>query len=82
MGHLRLRLVELLKERGVTQKQLAEGTGLAESTISRYVRNHAVSYDREVVDAICHYFNIDDVGVIFTFDPPKEKSGKRSGRGR
>ena len=82
MGRLRLRLAELLKERGVTQKQLAQDTELAESTISRYARGYTESYDREVIDTICRYFGIDDVSAIFTFEPPKELTGRRSGRGR
>lgn len=55
-------LKEMLKDTNMTQKELAEATGLSESTISSYVRGIKIPTARAIIN-ICYEFccNTDDL---------------------
>lgn len=52
MTPVRLRLAELLRERKITQKELAEMTGLNEMTVSRII-NGSVQIRFDTIDVLC-----------------------------
>lgn len=52
MTPIRLRLAELLRERKITQKELAEQTGLSENAISKLINGSAqIRFD--TIDILC-----------------------------
>lgn len=61
---LRVRLKELLQERGITQKDFAEQTGLKPSVISELVNNQRSSINKNYIIKIAETLNIDDVSQI------------------
>lgn len=61
-----IRLKELLKSRGIEQKQLAEMTGLTERTISELVNNKTKRIPKEALEKIGTALNIDDINDIIT----------------
>lgn len=56
-----IRLRPLLSERGITQKELAEKTGLREATISRIARDAGTSISFEHLARIADALNVDDI---------------------
>ena len=52
------RINELMKEKGITQARLAEGTDLPPSTVSRWVNNYIRSYDQSVIEKFMVYFDV------------------------
>lgn len=61
-----VRLAELLKERNMTQKQLAEETGLRPATISEIVNNQRSAINRDHMSRICEVLKIEDIGDLIT----------------
>lgn len=62
--HVNLR--SILQEKGVTQKQLAEATGLREATISEFSNNARTSLNKEHLLKIMDYLKITDFNEILT----------------
>lgn len=63
---VKLRLKELLIDRGIEQKQLAEMTGVSVRTISEMVNNKTLRYSKEALEKIATSLNIDDINDIIT----------------
>ncbi|WNF06366.1 helix-turn-helix transcriptional regulator [Brevibacillus borstelensis] len=61
---LRVRLKEVLKERGMTQKELAALTSLRENTISEVANNTRKTIDRTVIAIIADALNIKDLNEL------------------
>ena len=59
-----LRLKELLEERGITQKKLAELAGMRESTISDIVRGTRTVINFDHLGKIATALDIDDIRLI------------------
>lgn len=59
-----LKLKEILSERRMTQKQLAELTGIHEGTVSELVRDVKTAIYKEHLDKIMDVLDIKDVGKI------------------
>ncbi len=59
--HLNVRLSDLLKERGMTQKQLSELTGIRPAAISEICNNQRTSINREHIEKIAHCLDIQDI---------------------
>ncbi|MEK4229509.1 helix-turn-helix domain-containing protein [Solibacillus sp. FSL H8-0538] len=55
---LEVKLKQLMKERNVTQVQLAEMTGLRQAAISELVNNQRQSIRKEYLEKICEVFGI------------------------
>ena len=49
-NHLGIRLADLLKRNGLTQRELAKRTGISESTISRYVNENRVPTNSAIIN--------------------------------
>ncbi|MCA1059773.1 helix-turn-helix transcriptional regulator [Rossellomorea aquimaris] len=67
MGKLiELRLRELLNERDIGQKTLAEMTGLTERTISELCNNKVKRYPKEAIEKIADALEINEISQIIT----------------
>lgn len=62
---VRLKLKMILFDRGITQKELAEKTGLRQNVISEMVNNQRNTINREQVAKIIKYLEITDMNEIF-----------------
>lgn len=60
---LKKNIKELLSQRGLSRKEFAEKLGYAESTINYWIRGEHMP-DRFSLEAICDFFNIDDVAYV------------------
>jgi putative transcriptional regulator len=74
--YIEIRLKELLKERCIEQKQLAEMTGLTERTISELVNNKTKRYPKSALEKIANALDIEDINQILTLI--EEKEGERN----
>ena len=61
----RLKLKELLAEKGITQAELAETTGVATSTLSRFANNNVNRIDIGILNKISDALNLDDGTKLF-----------------
>ncbi|GAB0170568.1 helix-turn-helix transcriptional regulator [Lysinibacillus sp. CTST325] len=62
---VRLKLKKILTERGITQKELSQKTGLRQNAISEMVNNQRSTINREQLAAICKTLEITDMNEIF-----------------
>ena len=65
---VKLRLKELLDERGITQKKLAEMAGMRESTVSDIVRGTRTVINFEHLAKIATALEIDDIRKIIDLE--------------
>lgn len=61
---LKLKLKEILKERGITQRDLAELTGLTTTVISEVATNRRMSINRKHLAVIIAALDIEDLNEI------------------
>jgi putative transcriptional regulator len=61
---IRLKLREILKERNIEQKELAEKTGLSERAVSELCNNLTKRYPKEALERIADALEIDDVSEL------------------
>ena len=62
---LEMRLKEVLKERGLEQKELAQMAGLTERTVSELCNNKLKRYPKNALEAIMSALQIDDLNILF-----------------
>ncbi|NYE07306.1 DNA-binding Xre family transcriptional regulator [Bacillus niacini] len=67
MRRVEIKLKDLLNERGIEQKKLAEMTGLTERTISELVNNKVKRVPKEALEKIADALDIDKMSDILTF---------------
>ncbi|MGG3707368.1 helix-turn-helix domain-containing protein [Heyndrickxia coagulans] len=72
MKVIEVRLKDLLKERGIEQKQLASMANLTERTVSELVNNKTKRYPKEALEKIAEALGIDDINEIITIVDEKE----------
>lgn len=65
---VKLRLKELLEDRGITQKKLAEMAGMRESTVSDIVRGTRTVINFEHLAKIATALEIDDIRKIIDLE--------------
>ncbi len=65
---VRIKLKELLYERGITQKQLAEMTGLRENTIGEIARGTKTAINFKHLEKIASALNISDIRNIMALE--------------
>jgi len=65
---LKVRLKEVLKERDMTQKQLAAISNLRENTISEVANNTRKTIDRTVIATIVKALDIKDLDELLYID--------------
>ncbi len=64
---LRIKLKEILSIRDMTQKQLAELTGLRANAISEMVNNQRQTINKQHLAKVCEVLDIKDVDEILEF---------------
>ncbi len=64
---IRVRLEEVLKQRGMTSKELCGKVGITEANLSILRSGKAKGVRFGTINRICYYLNC-DVGDILTFD--------------
>ncbi|GAB6444916.1 transcriptional regulator [Bacillus cereus] len=63
-----IKLGEVLKKRGMTQKELAKLTGIRESGISALVRSSQTSFNKEQIAKIATVLEITDIKELIDFE--------------
>ena len=61
---IRLRLAELLHERGMTRYALSQRTEIQFPTLDRYYKNKVIRYDSYVLAKICEALNCDISDIL------------------
>lgn len=61
---LQVKLKQLLKDRDITQKELAERTGLKPSVISELANNQRSSINRNYIELVAKELGVKDIGEI------------------
>ena len=65
---VKLKVKELLEERNITQKKLAQISGIRESTISDIVRGTRTVIDFEHLSKIAEALEIDNISQLIDFE--------------
>jgi DNA-binding Xre family transcriptional regulator len=63
---LRVKLDEVLKDRNMSQKELAKLTGIRPAAISELYNNQRKSINREHIEKIAAALNISDISELIT----------------
>lgn len=63
-----IRLSDILKERGMTQKHLSELTGIRPAAISEICNNQRTSINREHIEKIADCLGIHEIKDIIHFE--------------
>jgi putative transcriptional regulator len=69
---VRVRLADLLDERKMTQRELAEKTGISENTISKIAGGTPRQLQLETIDSICDVLGI-EISDLIVRDKPSAK---------
>lgn len=69
---IRIKLQEIINERGITQKQLSEITKLRPTTISELCNNLRTSINREHLEKVMIALGIKDMSEIIEYIENKE----------
>lgn len=67
-----IHLKQRMKERGLTQMQLAEMSGVRQGTISQLSRGHVERLHIPSVEKIAHALKIEDISQLLTFELESE----------
>jgi putative transcriptional regulator len=67
MRRVEIKLKDLLKERNIEQKKLAEMTGLTERTISELVNNKVKRVPKDALEKIANALEIDKMSDLLIF---------------
>ena len=62
------KLPELTAKKGISQKRLAEETGLSPTTISKLYRNHIDRFDQRTLLVLCEYFGCKSLGELIEIE--------------
>lgn len=74
MANLELNIEKLIEKKSkqvgkrVTQNQISEGTGISQSTISRYVGNKVDRYERRILELLMEFFDCTIADLIVDAD--------------
>ena len=71
---IRLRLQEVLNERHISQKKLAELTGIRQATISEICRGAKQGMNFKHMAKIAKVLEVKDIRELVDYAPEKEKS--------
>ena len=73
-GNVRDRILDLMKERKLTQKELAERIGTTESTLSRFLSGNTEKLDSESILRIARVFQVSTDFLLGETDEPGRKN--------
>ncbi|KJD44318.1 helix-turn-helix domain-containing protein [Paenibacillus terrae] len=68
MLKIRIKLKEILKEKGITQKQLEELSGVAQARISKLSSDDRQEVNLLMLEKIAHALEIKDISVLMQFE--------------
>lgn len=71
---IKLRIKVLLAERDMTQKDLAEITGLSTRLVSDLANNKTKLYSKDALEKIIKAFDISDINELFKIEPGDNKT--------
>jgi len=71
-----IKLREILKERGMTQKELAQKCSLREATISQIARGNKGSINIEHLEKIAHGLEITEISDLLQLQSEENTNGK------
>ncbi|WP_025721393.1 helix-turn-helix domain-containing protein [Paenibacillus sp. 1-18] len=72
MLKIRIKLKEVLKEKGVTQKQLEKLSGVSQARISKLSSNDRQEVNLVMLEKIAHALDINDLSVLMQFEEREE----------
>ena len=58
------KLPELMKKKGLNQKQVAEATGLSPGTVNKIYKNKFDRIDNHTVTTLCKYFELKSISEL------------------
>ncbi|MFK4300638.1 MULTISPECIES: helix-turn-helix transcriptional regulator [unclassified Paenibacillus] len=68
MLKIRIKLKEILKEKGITQKQLEELSGVSQARISKLSSDNRQEVNLLMLEKIAHALEIKDISVLMQFE--------------
>lgn len=74
-----INLRNLLKKKGITQKEFAEMVGIGENTVSKWANNNVNDVNLALLYKICKALNITDINEMIVDDGrplPEEEPGQ------
>lgn len=66
--HMRVKLKEIIEERGLTQSKISEMTGIRQAAISEIVNNRRDTINKAQLETICKALEIRDFNEILEWD--------------
>lgn len=73
-GTARTRIQDLMKEKKITQTELAEKAGISVSTLSRFISGRTDTLQQEAIISIAESFNVSTDFLLGTADEPSRKN--------
>ena len=70
-GKTQYHLKKIMKEKGVTLKQMSKDLGISNIVLERYYADSIQRFDLKIMTKICYYLDV-DYSDIFTYIPPVE----------
>jgi len=67
---IKYRLRDLMRERGVTYRQVSKGAGVAVRTLQKVANDETVQTD--ILERLCRYFDI-DINQLVVYEKPVEE---------
>ncbi|MEH2067860.1 MAG: helix-turn-helix transcriptional regulator [Nostoc sp.] len=58
------KLPQLMEQKGINQKQLADQTGLSPTTVSKLYRNQLDRFDKKTITKLCDYFGCKSINEL------------------
>ncbi len=65
---VKIKIKEVLAERGMTQSELAKLSNLTETAVSKFVRGQGISINKEHLEKIASALNITDISEILELE--------------
>ena len=69
-GAVRMRIEEILKEKGISKNQICKDLDLPRGNFNRYCRNDFQRIDTGLICKLCWYLNV-DIGELIVYKKPK-----------
>ncbi|OME31778.1 helix-turn-helix transcriptional regulator [Paenibacillus sp. FSL E2-0274] len=76
MLKIKLKIKELLKERGVTQMELSGLTGIAQARVSKLCSPNRQEVNLEMLEKIANKLEITDISLLIDFVPAENDRAK------
>lgn len=73
LGHLHLRLEEILDERGISKNKLCKDMDIPRTNFNRYCQDKQTRWDLKFLCKLCLYLNV-DLGELTEYIPPSPAS--------